>query len=164
MAAKPRDQKGAPRRKFQAKLGTELHDLFFEVPFDVKKEFGRARPPVSVTINGYRYRSTVSVYGGRYYVPVRREHREAAGLRTGDVLDIVLELDAEPRVVEAPAELAAALAKNATARKAWEKLSYSHRKEHADAILEAKKPETRERRVRKAIEMLVGADRARTRA
>lgn len=142
------------RRTFRAKLGTEVHDLFFEVPFDVKEAFGKARAPVKVTVNGHAYRSTVSTHQGRYYVPVNRLHRAAAGVESGDLLRVVLELDTEPRAVEPPPELAAALARNPTARAAWDQLSFSHQKEHAEAILGAKRPETRERRVGKAIAML----------
>lgn len=145
------------RKEFEVVLGTEQGDLFFEVPFDVKQTFGRARPPVIVTLSGHSYRSTVFVYGGRYYVPVNKEHREAAGVNVGDTLHVILELDTAPRTVEAPPDLAAALAENAEAKAAWERLSPSHRREHVEYILEAKKPETRQRRVEKSIELLLGA-------
>lgn len=141
-------------RKLRAKIGTELHEIFIELKFDVKKVFGRARAPLRVSINGYSYRSTVSVYGGRYYLPVRRSHREAAGVKVGDTVSLVLETDTSPRVIKAPPELARALAKDAKARAAWIKLSYSHKREHADAIRNAKKPETRVRRVKRALAML----------
>jgi len=141
-------------KKFRAKLGAEGHALFFEVPFDVKQEFGKARPPVKVTINGYSYRSTVSVYGGRYYLPVRQERREAAGLKAGDIIEVTVALDTEPRTVTPPPELSAAFKKNEAAKERWEKLSYTHKKEHAQAILQARKPETRARRVEKTLEML----------
>jgi uncharacterized protein YdeI (YjbR/CyaY-like superfamily) len=73
----------------------------------------------------------------------------------GEMVRVTLEPDLEPRVVEAPAELAAALKKNKQAKAAWEKLSYTHQREHAEAILDAKKPETRARRIAKAVEMLL---------
>jgi hypothetical protein len=141
-------------KSFQAKLGAEGHALFFEVPLDVKKEFGKARPPVKVSINGYSYRSTVSVYGGKYYLPVRREHREEAGLKAGDIIRVTVALDREVRTVTPPPELASAFKKNTAARERWEKLSYTHKKEHADAILQAKRPETRARRIEKTLAML----------
>jgi hypothetical protein len=141
-------------QRFKAKMGSNEGNLFFEVPFDVKKEFGRARPPVNVTVNGLSYRSTIAVYGGRYYVPVRRERREAAKISAGDMVNVVVELDEVPRTVKAPPELAAALVKDKKAKAAWEKLSYSHKKEHAEAILGAKTPATRERRIVKALETL----------
>ena len=141
-------------KSFRAKLGAKGHSLFFEVPLDVRKEFGKARPPVEVTINGYTYRSTVSVYGGKYYLPVRQERRDEAGLKGGDIIDVKVALDTEPRTVTPPSELSAAFKKSAAAKVQWEKLSYTHKKEHADAISQAKKPETRARRVEKTLQML----------
>src|SRR5262249_22082103 len=146
-------------KRFHARLGAEGHNLFFEVPFDVKKEFGKARPPVKVSVNGYGYRSTVSVYGGKYYLPVRRERREEAGVKAGDIVQVSVALDTEVRTVTPPKELAAAFKKNSLARERWERLSYTHKKEHANAILEAKKPETRARRVEKALAMLASKAR-----
>jgi hypothetical protein len=146
-------------KSFHAKLGAEGHALFFEVPFDVKKEFGKARPPVKVSVNGYTYRSTISVYGGKYYLPVRSERREEAGLKSGDIIKVKVALDTEIRVVQPPPELSAAFKKNAAAKARWETLSYTCKKEHADAILQAKKPETRARRVEKALAMLAAKAR-----
>lgn len=146
-------------KSFHAKLGAEGHALFFEVPFDVKKEFGKARPPVKVSVNGHSYRSTVAVYGGKYYLPVRQERREEAGLKAGDTIKVKVTLDNEVRTVTAPRELSAAFKKNVAARERWEKLSYTHKKEHADAILQAKKPETRARRIEKTLAMLAAKAR-----
>jgi hypothetical protein len=152
-------------RTFAVTLGTDVHSLFFEVPFDVKEAFGHGRAKVAVTLVpaagpkkgvGYAYRSTVSVYEGRPMVPVRAEHREGAGVLPGDRMKVILALDTAPRVVEVPAELAAALKKNRAAAEAWNKLSYSHQNEHALAIRGAKQPETRARRVEKALAMLLG--------
>lgn len=137
-------------KSFKAKLGRG----FVELPFDVKKEFGKARPPVRISINGHSYRSTIAVYGGRYYVPVRRERREATGVEAGDIVEVRIVLDTEVRRVEPPPELSAALAKNGPARAQWKRLSYTHKKEHAEAILQAKKSETRARRVQKILEEL----------
>ena len=143
-------------KRFKAKLGSEgPGSLFIEVPFDVKAAFGKARPPVKVTVNGHTWRSTVSVYGGRAYLPVRKSNRDAARVTVGDVVSVAIELDTDARTVEPPEELARALAKNARARAGWARLSYSHKREHAEAIDGAKKPETRARRIAKAIEMLV---------
>jgi hypothetical protein len=72
-----------PAKRFRAKLGADAGALFVAVPFDVEKEFGKARAPVKVSINGYSYRSTISVYGGKYYLPVRGDRREAAGVKGG---------------------------------------------------------------------------------
>ncbi len=151
-----RKEMAATTKKLRAKLGTDDDEtgFFIELPFDVRKVFGRARPPVRVTVAGYSYRTTVFVYGGRSYVPVRRSHRQAAGVRAGDVVPASIALDTAPRVVRTPPDLAAAMRKNPRVAAAWRSLSYSHKKEHADAIREAKRPETRARRVRGAIAML----------
>ncbi len=121
------------------------------MPFDVRKKFGKARPPVNVSINGYTFRSTVAVYGQKYFVPVRRDRREAAGVKVGDVVSVRIALDTKPRDIEPPPELKAALKKNAAAKAMWERLSYTHKREFAEVILQAKKPETRARRVEKTL-------------
>jgi hypothetical protein len=143
------------KKTFTATLGTEEeHTLFFVVPFDVKEVFGKARPPVLVKIGKYSYPSTPAVYGGKWYVPVRREHRAAMGVEAGDVLRVTLELDRSERKVVPPPDLAAALKGNAKAQERWRSSSYSHQKEHVAAILDAKRPETRARRIEKTIQML----------
>ena len=143
-----------PSKTFSATLGSDAGSLFIEIPFDVKNDFGRARPPVKVSIAGYSYRSTVSVYGGKYYLPVRREIREATGVSAGDTVEVTVELDSEVRSVELPSPLASALAKNTKARARWEDLSYTDKKEYVQAILQAKKPETRARRIENIVEKL----------
>ena len=137
-------------RSFKTKLGSG----FIELPFDARKEFGKVRAPVRVSINGYSYRSTIAVYGGRYYVPVRRERRDAAGVQAGDIVRVTIAPDTDVRTVEPPPELAAALAKNDLARAQWENLSYTHKKEHAEAVLQAKKPDTRARRIQNLLKEL----------
>jgi hypothetical protein len=124
------------------------------VPADVIERLGAGkRPPVKVTINGHTWRGTVAVMGGRFMLGVAAEHRAAAGVAAGDRLKVRLELDAEPRTVDVPADLAKAL-KAAGATEAFERLSFTLRKEHVRAIEEAKKPETRKRRIEKAVEMV----------
>ena len=122
------------------------------VPFDGREVFGAARPAVRGTVNGTPIRSRLAVYGGVTYLGLRREVREAAGIEVGDVVDVVLELDDEPREVEIPAELDAALTDDA--RAAFDALSFTHRREYAEWVGEAKRPETRARRAERAIEML----------
>ncbi|HXX19286.1 MAG TPA: YdeI/OmpD-associated family protein [Candidatus Acidoferrum sp.] len=136
-----------------------LEDGFVGLPFDVKKEFGKARPPVKISINGFSYRSTVSVYGGKYMVPVRKSRQEAAGAKEGDVVKVTIALDAEERTVDPPPDLKAALAKNAAAKARWDKLSFTHKREHAEALLDAKKPETRARRLQRTLAMLAAKPR-----
>jgi len=127
------------------------------VPLDVPKLFGtRGRVPVRGTLNGVRFRSTLSPYGGVHYLPVNRALREQARVKAGDEVEVTLERDQEPRVVEAPADLARALKAHKAAGE-WERLSYSHKRAHVEAIEEAKKPETRDRRIQGAIAQLTRA-------
>src|SRR5262249_46967777 len=81
----------------------------FPLPFDTKEAFGRARPPVKVTIRGHTWRTTPAVYGGVAYVGLNRKVREAAGVAVGDRVRVVLELDTEPRTVDVPDDLRKAL-------------------------------------------------------
>ena len=112
------------------------------------------KPPVKVTINGYTYRNTVAVMGGTYVVGIAAEHREKSGVKAGDTIEVILDLDTAPRTVDVPKDLAAALKKSG-ARKAFDALAYTHRKEHVRAIEEAKAPDTRTRRIEKAVAMVL---------
>ena len=126
-----------------------------EIPEEIVTALGGGRrPAITVTINGFTYRSTVAVMGGVYMVGVAAEHRAAAGIEAGEEIDVDLVLDTEPRTVEVPADFAAALDAVPAARARFDRMPYSHQKEHVRAIMEAKKPETRERRISRAIEAL----------
>jgi hypothetical protein len=140
--------------RFETVLQTEGPGTFVEVPLDVPALFGRARAPVQVTINGHRFRSTVAVYGGRYFLPVKRAVREAAGVAAGDLVVVEVASDEEPREVEVPEDLAAALAADAAAAAAFERISYTHRREYVEWVAEAKRPETRRRRVDETVARL----------
>ena len=144
------------RREFDVELeGVEgMNAARIRFPFDVRKVFGRARPPVRGTIAGVPFRSTPAVYGGVWFMVVPREVREAAGVEAGDRVRVVIEIDDQPREVDVPEELARALAADAAAGSAFDGLSYTHRKEYARWVAEAKREETRTRRVAKSIEML----------
>jgi hypothetical protein len=124
-----------------------------EVPLDVPAVFGEARAPVRGTVNGHPFRSRIAKYGETYYLGFNRAQRQAAGIGDGDALTIELERDEEPREVDVPAELHEALAA-AGLGPSFEALSFTHRKEYARWVGEAKREETRRRRVEKAIEML----------
>ena len=115
---------------------------------------GPKRFPVAVTINGYSWRTAVARMGGENLIGLARKIREETGVEIGDVVEVAVELDTAPREVEVPDELAQALARDSAAAAAYEKLAYTHRKEFARWISEAKRPETRERRVEQALEML----------
>jgi hypothetical protein len=128
--------------------------VFIQVPLDVPAVFGKARAPVRGTINGQPFRSTVAVYGGRYYLPVNRALRDAAGVAAGDAVVIELEPDDEPRTVDPPADLAGALAADPGAKAAFDGLSYTHQREYAEWVAEAKRETTRRRRVEQAVRMV----------
>jgi hypothetical protein len=127
-----------------------------EVPPDVAAAFPGKRPPVRALVNGHEYRSRLSVYGGRSYLGLRADIRRDAGIELGDVLDIELALDDQPRVVKEPPEFAAALAGSAEARQRYDPLSFTHRREYARWVGEAKRQETRDRRAARSVAMLLG--------
>jgi hypothetical protein len=128
------------------------------VPEEIVHSFGAGkRVPVRVTLKGYTYASTVAVMGGRFLIPVAKVHREAAGVAAGEELDVTLEHDAGPRTVEVPADLADSLAAVGLTE-AFAALAYSHRKEHVRSVEDAKKPETRQRRIHAVITALGTAD------
>lgn len=115
---------------------------------------GAKRFPVVATVNGYSWRTTVTRMGGEFLVGLSREVRKSAGAQAGDTVDVALELDTAPREVEVPVALASALSGDRQAKAAFEKLAFTHRKEYARWVTEAKREETRERRVAKALERL----------
>ena len=144
-------------KTYKATIMRDGSSSFIPVTFDPKAVFGKVRAPVKVTLNGYTYRSTIASMGTATgypaFIPLRKSNREAAGLEGGETLDVRLDLDTEPRVVKPPADLVKAL-KTASALDRWKDLSYSHQREHVEAIEEAKTPETRARRIERAVQMV----------
>lgn len=127
------------------------------VPEAILSALGRGRRvAVHATVNGYAYRTTVAPYAGRILLPFNAEGRAATGLTGGETVDVELRPDDAPRVVEPTDDLAAALAADPAAATAWARLAPSHRREHVRAIEEAKRPETRARRVAAAVAKLRG--------
>lgn len=134
----------------------------FVVPDEVVSALaGGRRPAVTVTVGGHRYRTTVASMGGRFLVPLSAENRAAAGVAAGDDVEVDIELDAAPREVGVPGDLAHALAADDAARKAFDALAYSHRKEWVRWIEEAKKAETRDARIGTAVASLRAGKRTR---
>ena len=126
-----------------------------EVPANVVAALGSSkRPPVRATINGFTYRTSVAPIGGKFMVGVPPEFREGAGVAAGDVVDIDLEVDPEPREVVIPPDFAAALKREAKARSFFEGLNYSNKRRLVTPIADAKTPETRERRIATTVERL----------
>ena len=115
---------------------------------------GAKRFPVVATVNGYTWRTTVTRMRGEFLLGLNRAVRQQAGVEAGDAVEVELELDTAPREVEVPDALASALAENPKARAAFDQLAYTHRKEYARWIDEAKRDETRQRRVTQALQML----------
>jgi hypothetical protein len=112
------------------------------------------RPAVTVTINGYSYRSTIARMGGLFMLPVSAENRAGAGVAAGDEVDVNLELDNAPREVVVPPDFSAALSPDAEAKTFFESLSYSNKLRFVLSVEGAKTPETRERRIAKAVATL----------
>jgi hypothetical protein len=128
---------------------------FVKVPFDVEKVFGKKRVKVKALINGEPYRGSLVRMGAPYHVLiVLKGIREKIGKTFGDNVDITLEEDNEPRVVQLPADFQQALDQDAAAKAAFEKMAYSHQKEYVQSILEAKRAETRQDRIVKSIALL----------
>ncbi len=128
---------------------------FLRVPPAVVERLGpKQRVPVRVTINGYTYRSTIAPMGAEFMLPLSRQNRDGAAVAAGDMVSVTIERDDEPRVVEVPPDLAAALKTDKVATKVFAGLSYSHQREYAEWIAEAKRADTRQRRVAKALVLL----------
>lgn len=128
-----------------------------EVPAEVVEALASGKKPaVTVTINGHTYRSTVAKMGGRYLLPLSAENRAAAGVAAGDEVEVDVELDTAPRVVDVPEDLRNALDGDPAAKAAFENLSYSHKRQHVLAIEGAKAAETRQRRIEKTLSQLRG--------
>ena len=126
------------------------------LPDDVAASFGtRRQVRVKGTLGGVEYRSNLMpVGGGVFCLGVHKAVREAAGVTFGAAVTVTIERDDEPREVVVPPELAAALAGDPVAKAAFDRLPPSHRREHANAVAEAKKPETRARRIESTVRAL----------
>jgi Bacteriocin-protection, YdeI or OmpD-Associated/Domain of unknown function (DUF1905) len=145
------------RKEFKVKLfgsGRSGQVAGMNIPFDVKQVWGKGRLPVTGTINGFKFRTTVAPMRGEYFICVNRQMREGGKCGVGDTVKVVMEPDTAPRTVQVPPDLKEAIAADKFAQAAWDKYCYTHRKEFAQWITEAKKPETRARRLEKAVQML----------
>ena len=141
---------------FSTTLFQQGNNTGIEVPSDVLESLGGGkRPAVVVTVNGFEYRSTVGVMGGRYLIPFSSDKRAATGLVGGDAIDVELIVDTAPRTVEVPADLASAL-DAAGVRTVFDALAPSARKAHVTAVESAKAAETRGRRIESIVSKLEG--------
>ena len=142
--------------KFSATIGLAGKTATgIEIPAEVVESLGAGKkPPIRVTIHGKTYRSTIASRGDRFLVGVSAENRELTGVAAGDEVEVEIELDTEPREVTVPPDLAQALAADPQARQFFEGLSFSQKQWYVLPIEQAKKAETRERRLIKALAML----------
>jgi ribosomal 50S subunit-recycling heat shock protein len=142
-----------PAKSFTVELQrVQKTGTMFRVPFDLEEAFGRARPPVKVTIRGHTWRTTPGVYGGVGHIVVNGAVKAATGVDAGDRVQVTIEVDTAPRRVTVPADLRSALSADATAEAAFAKLSYTHRREYVEWVEEAKRPDTRARRIQATVE------------
>lgn len=127
----------------------------FVIPESVVAELGSGKKPqVSVHIKGHTYRSSIASMGGEFMLPVSAEVRTNAGVNAGEIIDIELELDTEPREVTIPDDLKKALEENTEAKKYFDSLSYSNKRRLVIPVEDAKTPETRQRRIEKTVKLL----------
>ena len=127
-----------------------------DVPTEVVEALGgKGRIPVTATFDGVPYRGSIVRMGGGAVLGVQKAIMTEAGVRVGDSLTVVVRNDEGPREVEVPVDLAEALARNGAARAAFEGLSFSHKREYVRSITQAKRPQTRARRIELTIEQLV---------
>jgi len=142
--------------KFRAQVEPPEPMRGLEVPEEVVEALGGdKRPAVTIAINGHSWKSRVAIMRGRYLLGLSNANRRAAGVGIGDEVEVEVELDTEPRVVVEPADFAQALDTDAVARAAYDRLSYSRKRELVLAIERAKKPETRAKRIETALAALV---------
>jgi hypothetical protein len=142
--------------KTEIKKHPKVNSAYIEFPYSVEEEFGtKGQVKVRVEFNGYEYRGSLAKMGHHCHcVGITQEVRKTIDKEPGDFIQVVLTKDESPRVVEAPEDLAALFNNNLAAKKYFDDLSYTHKKEYVEWIVSAKKAETRERRLKKTIEML----------
>jgi hypothetical protein len=150
-------------QSFSATVVRDGPSCSIALPFDPKAVFGKVRAPIVATVNGYTFRTTIAAMGGPACIGMRKSHREAAGLEGGETVAVTVALDTAPRTVTAPADLLRALKPVAGGLDAWKALSYTHQREHVEAIEGARQPATRERRVAAAVAMVTAKAAAQTR-
>ncbi len=145
--------------KFRAEVEPPEPMRGLEVPEQVVEALGGGkRAPVTITFNGHSWRSRVAIMRGRHLLGLSNANRRAAGVTTDDEVEVDVGLDTEPRTVVEPTDFARALDADPVTRTAYDRLAYSHKREHVRAIESAKKPETRVRRIEAAVAKLRDPD------
>jgi uncharacterized protein YdeI (YjbR/CyaY-like superfamily) len=121
---------------------------------NVPEVFGtKGRVKVKCTINGFEFRTSIAPMGGCYLIGLNKEVRDGAKVKAGDIVDVIIEKDDEPRIVVIPNDMLKVLGKNKITDK-FKELSYTHQKEYVRWVEEAKKAETREKRIKETIKKL----------
>lgn len=142
----------SPKITFNTTIFQEGNNTGIEVPEAVVEKLGAGkRPAVNVSLNGFNYRSTIAVMGGKFLIPLSADRRSQAHVKGGDKMDITLTLDTEPRQLDLPEDFTKALNKDKKALKFFEGLSYSAKQRYVLPIGQAKTQETRQRRIEKAL-------------
>ena len=144
------------KRKFKAEiLASESGGMYVIVPFDVEKEYGKKRVKIKAKIESENYRGSLVRMGSPDHILlIRKDIREKINKTAGDIVNIEVEEDTTPRVVKVPSDFQKLLKDNPNENAFFKKLSYTHQKEYVQWIEEAKREETRTRRMKKAIEMM----------
>lgn len=151
---------GPQSATFETTVTARGNNTGIVVPDSVVEQLGAGRrPPVLVVVNGYEYRSTVAVMGGQHLISVSSAVRAATGLAAGDAIRVTLTVADSPRTVEVPADLASALAEHEETREFFDGLSNSLQRYHVDTINAAKSPDTRRRRIEKAVSLFLDGKR-----
>ena len=146
--------------QFETTLAASGNNTGIVVPEGVIERLGAGkRPPVVVNVNGYEYRSTVAVMGGQYLIGFSAAHRAATGLQGGDPIRVSLEIASGPRAVDVPADFSAALDADESARRFFDGLSNSLQRYHVDNINAARAPQTRQRRIDKAVALFLSGQK-----
>lgn len=141
----------------EMKKHPRLNSGFIEFPYDVEKEFGgKKRVKVKAKFDGFEYRGSLVRMGiDCHWIGINQEIRKKISKDPGDIVHVVIEEDTEPRIVDVPQDLDRLFIENTDASDFFKNLSYSHQREYMTWINEAKRPETRERRIGRTIEMLL---------
>ncbi len=145
------------RQEFEVTLlkPPDIDGAYFIVPFNVPEVYGtKAQVKVRGTIDGYPYRGSIANMGEGHCMVVKKEIRQVIDKSAGDTVKVVMDIDTEPRIVEVPEDFQQVLNNNPKAKEIFDTFSYSHKKEYVEWIEGAKKQETRENRIKKAVEMI----------
>lgn len=137
---------------------------YADIPLNVEKEFGKkGRVPVKATLNGHSFTGSLMPHGnGGHFLVIGKEIRDKAGVQVGDTVELTVELDSAPRIIETPEDMAAALKDSPEAEEFYNQLAYSHKKEYVVWVNDAKREETRQNRITKAIKKLAKAEKLKT--